>query len=52
MIQANEDLRAQYRYLDLRRAELAENLKLRSRVAHLIRNYLHGAGELVGVFIC
>ncbi|WRT63567.1 aspartate-tRNA ligase [Kwoniella shivajii] len=38
---ANEDLRAQHRYLDLRRADLAENLKVRSKVAHIIRNYLH-----------
>jgi aspartyl-tRNA synthetase len=43
--QANEDLRAQHRYLDLRRADLAENLKIRSKVAHTIRNYLHDQGE-------
>ncbi|WVR03383.1 aspartate-tRNA ligase [Kwoniella sp. DSM 27419] len=41
---ANEDLRAQHRYLDLRRAELAENLKTRSQVAHIVRNYLHDKG--------
>ncbi|GFZ50650.1 hypothetical protein JCM24511_08408 [Saitozyma sp. JCM 24511] len=41
---ANEDLRAQHRYLDLRRADLAENLKIRSKVAHTIRNYLHDQG--------
>lgn len=42
--QANEDLRAQHRYLDLRRQDLANNLKTRSKVAHIIRNYLHDQG--------
>ncbi|WWD22322.1 aspartate-tRNA ligase [Kwoniella shandongensis] len=41
---ANEDLRAQHRYLDLRRQDLADNLKLRSKVAHIIRCYLHDQG--------
>ncbi|WWC57851.1 aspartate-tRNA ligase [Kwoniella dejecticola CBS 10117] len=41
---ANEDLRNQHRYLDLRRAELADNLKTRSKVAHIVRNYLHDNG--------
>ncbi|KAL7418924.1 aspartate--tRNA ligase msd1 [Cryptotrichosporon argae] len=41
---ANEDLRAQYRYLDLRRAELANNLQLRSKIAHIIRCHLHDRG--------
>lgn len=41
---ANEDLRAQHRYLDLRRQDLADNLKTRSKVAHIIRNYLHDQG--------
>ncbi|KAK4683653.1 aspartyl-tRNA synthetase, partial [Tremellales sp. Uapishka_1] len=41
---ANEDLRAQYRYLDLRRTELADNLQIRSRVGHLIRCQLHDQG--------
>ncbi|WFD31934.1 aspartate--tRNA ligase [Malassezia sp. CBS 17886] len=34
-------LRAQHRYLDLRRRDLAENLRTRSRVAHAARSYLH-----------
>lgn len=41
---ASEETRAQYRFLDLRRQELAENLKLRSRVAHIIRCHLHDKG--------
>ncbi|KAI9635996.1 uncharacterized protein MKK02DRAFT_44694 [Dioszegia hungarica] len=41
---ANEELRAQYRFLDLRRKELANNIKLRSQVAHIARNYFHEQG--------
>ncbi|KAI5450214.1 aspartate--tRNA ligase msd1 [Naganishia albida] len=37
---ANEDLRAQYRYLDLRREALARNIQKRARVTKLIRDYL------------
>ncbi|KAJ7591306.1 tRNA synthetases class II-domain-containing protein [Mycena floridula] len=37
----NEELRLRYRYLDLRRQALTENLKKRSQVAHVIRNLLH-----------
>ncbi|KAI0069041.1 hypothetical protein BV25DRAFT_77833 [Artomyces pyxidatus] len=38
---ANEDLRTQYRYLDLRRSQLSANLRKRSQVAHIVRNVLH-----------
>lgn len=41
---ANEDLRAAHRYLDLRRPELANNLRTRSKVTHLIRCHLHDLG--------
>ncbi|KAF9468951.1 hypothetical protein BDZ94DRAFT_1304095 [Collybia nuda] len=37
----NEDLRARYRYLDLRRTILSDNLKKRSQVAQIVRNVLH-----------
>ena len=39
-IKANDDTRLRYRYLDLRRPEMLENLKLRAKVTHSIRNYL------------
>ncbi|KAJ7667786.1 tRNA synthetases class II-domain-containing protein [Mycena polygramma] len=38
---ANEDLRARFRYLDLRRSALSANLRTRSRVAQIVRNVLH-----------
>ncbi len=41
-----EDLRARYRYLDLRRNPLKNALMLRHRVAHEVRNYLDGKGFL------
>ncbi len=37
---ANEEVRLQYRYIDLRRAEMQKNFLIRSRVAMAIRNYL------------
>ena len=43
---ANEDLRLSYRYLDLRRAEMTQNLKLRHRVVKATRDYLDEAGFL------
>lgn len=39
-IEANDDTRLRYRYLDLRRPKMLENLKLRAKVTHSIRNYL------------
>ena len=39
-----EDIRAKYRYLDLRRGPLQRALSLRHRIAHEVRNYLDGQG--------
>ena len=36
----NEEIRAKYRYLDLRRSRMAGNIRLRSRMTQFIRNYL------------
>ena len=41
-----EDIRAKYRYLDLRRAPLKRALELRHRLAHECRNYLDANGFL------
>jgi aspartyl-tRNA synthetase len=43
---ANEDLRLTYRYLDLRRAEMKNNLKLRHRVTKSTRDFLDEQGFL------
>lgn len=43
---ANEDLRLEYRYLDLRRPEMTRNLKLRHRVTKTTRDYFDEQGFL------
>jgi aspartyl-tRNA synthetase len=43
---ANEDLRLQYRYLDLRRRSLQKVLILRHRISKIIRDYMDGHGFL------
>ncbi len=42
----NEDLRLTYRYLDLRRARMLENLRLRHRIVKATRDALDEAGYL------
>lgn len=41
---ANEELRLKYRYLDLRRKEMLDNLRLRHRVTQTLRSYLDSNG--------
>ncbi len=40
----NENIRLQYRYLDLRREPMQKNLKLRYRVSKIMRDYLDAHG--------
>ena len=45
-VNVGEDVRLTYRYLDLRRMEMQNNLRLRSKVTSAIRNYLDDNGFL------
>lgn len=45
-IEVHEDLRLHYRYIDLRRPEMVERLRFRSKVANTVRNFLDDNGFL------
>ncbi|MFT4861296.1 MAG: aspartyl-tRNA synthetase [Pseudohongiellaceae bacterium] len=41
-----EDIRLRYRYIDLRRPEMAQRLRFRSKVTNTVRNYMDANGFL------
>ncbi|ABE59196.1 aspartate--tRNA ligase [Chromohalobacter israelensis] len=41
-----EEIRLKHRYIDLRRPEMIDKLRLRSRITHSVRAYLEGQGFL------
>lgn len=45
-VDVGEDVRLRYRYMDLRRPEMLNRLRFRSRVTTFIRNFLDGEGFL------
>lgn len=45
-IETNEETRLKYRYLDIRRGEIAKNLVVRHLAMHHARNYFHEKGFL------
>jgi aspartyl-tRNA synthetase len=42
--EAGEDVRLRHRYIDLRRPEMQERLRMRSEVVHFVRNYMRDNG--------
>jgi aspartyl-tRNA synthetase len=42
----SEELRLKYRYVDLRRAEMRDNIIMRHRITNSVRSYLNGLGYI------
>ncbi len=45
-LDANEDIRLRYRYVDLRRPQMLARIQFRSRVTHFLRDFLNSHGFL------
>ena len=45
-VKVGEDIRLKHRYIDLRRPEMIERFRMRSRVTHFVRHYLEEQGFL------
>lgn len=45
-VDATEDLRLAYRFLDLRRRPIQRNIVMRAEVTHIVRSFLHDEGFL------
>ncbi len=42
----NDDIRLKYRYIDLRRPEMLERMRLRSKISNILRNFMEDNGFL------